>query len=54
MYINKDLAGYSRDAQTSSKYAPLTFEYHPAAHGVQAEAPGNKDIARDDRSGPAL
>ena len=35
-------------------YVPLTFEYHPAAHGVQTEAPGKKDTARDGKSGSAL
>jgi hypothetical protein len=27
----------------SCEYAPLEFEYHPAAHGAQTEAPGNKE-----------
>jgi hypothetical protein len=45
------LARYSRDVWTSLKHAPLTFEYHPAAHGAQTEAPGNKDAGGQGVSG---
>jgi hypothetical protein len=32
-------------------YAPLSFEYHPAAHNSQTDAPGNKGAGGDSGSG---